>query len=170
MLHAVHWIMVFEGFAPPPRTRAKDRSTEIPGRGSLDVDDPTWLRRSRNAFDTDDAEGDTWRASSRASYVVGGISYSSQSDYISRRGFVWQYQGGKKHNKWAEYHDDVQETIEIEWQSGHRTLDGLITNGWTYFLDFTKMHQVSEDSVGAPRKTRRLDRFDYLAGVENADG
>ena len=97
-------------------------------------------------------------------YKRGGVYYESYFHFASRRGFVWQYEGGKK-KKWTEYDDPVQEDIEQAFQDNNRGTYDLFFQEWGYTLDFSNMSQKSLDT-GTLRAIRRVERQAYLESTQ----
>jgi hypothetical protein len=67
----------------------------------------------------------------------------------------WQYQGGKRKNKWSPYDHGANEHLEGAYKAG-ATMVELVIDDWNYTVNLREMTQTNSEN-GTIRRVRRLE-------------
>jgi hypothetical protein len=67
----------------------------------------------------------------------------------------WQYQGGKRKNKWSPYEHGVNKHLEGAYKAGAIMVE-LVIDDWNYTVDLHEMTQTNSEN-GTIRRVRRLE-------------
>ena len=67
----------------------------------------------------------------------------------------WQYQGGKKKNKWSPYDHGANEHLEGAYNAG-ATMVELVIDDWNYTVNLHELTQTNSEN-GTIRRVRRLE-------------
>jgi hypothetical protein len=67
----------------------------------------------------------------------------------------WQYQGGKRKNKWSPYEHSANQHLEGAYQAGAIMVE-LVIDDWNYTVDLRDMTQTNSEN-GTIRRVRRVE-------------
>jgi hypothetical protein len=67
----------------------------------------------------------------------------------------WQYQGGKRKNKWSPYEHSANQHLEGAYKAG-ATMVELVIDDWNYTVNLREMTQTNSEN-GTIRRVRRLE-------------
>ena len=67
----------------------------------------------------------------------------------------WQYQGGKRKNKWSPYEHSANQHLEGTYKAGAIMVE-LVNDDWNYTVDLRDMTQTNSEN-GTIRRVRRLE-------------
>ena len=67
----------------------------------------------------------------------------------------WQYQGGKRQNKWSPYEHSANQHLEGAYKLGAIMVE-LVIDDWKYTVDLREMTQTNSEN-GTIRRVRRVE-------------